>query len=272
MIHLQNELTDDDSASESENNRVSAATNGANAQVPAVLVESLLFSYVASKPIIEIKKWQLGKSEHVFLYGPSGCGKSTLLNLIAGILAPQEGKVSVLGTDIATLKTSKRDRFRAQNIGVVFQQFNLVPYLSVLDNILLAMHFANDTSAKTVAMKGDLTRQQRIAAMLHALQLPSDCILQKASELSVGQQQRVAIARALINKPDVLIVDEPTSALDAAAKDAFMQVLTDTAISSNAALIFVSHDQSLAKHFKRVESLTDINNIAAVMPEQENGA
>jgi putative ABC transport system ATP-binding protein len=132
------------------------------------------------------------------------------------------------------------------------------------------MHFANDDSDKTDAMKKESTKQQRIASMLRALQLPSDCILQKASELSVGQQQRVAIARALINKPDVLIVDEPTSALDAAAKDAFMQVLTDTAISSNAALIFVSHDQSLARHFQRIESLTDINHTATAMLEPES--
>lgn len=270
MNVLPNKFRGKDSASEPLNNPTYEASNAANAQVPAVLVESLLFSYVASKPIIDIKIWQLAKSEQVFLYGPSGCGKSTLLNLISGILSPQEGKVSVLGTDIASLKTSKRDRFRAQHIGVVFQQFNLVPYLSVLDNIQLAMHFANDESAKTDAVKKESTKQQRIVAMLRALQLPSDCILQKASELSVGQQQRVAIARALINKPDVLIVDEPTSALDAEAKDAFMQVLTDTAISSNAALIFVSHDHSLAKHFKRVESLTETNNTAAAMPESES--
>jgi putative ABC transport system ATP-binding protein len=268
---LPNEFRDDDSASESLNNRINEPTTAANAQVPAVLVEALLFSYVANKPIIDIKKWQLGKSEQVFLYGPSGCGKSTLLNLLSGILSPQKGKVSVLGTDITSLKTSKRDRFRAQHIGVVFQQFNLVPYLSVLDNIQLAMHFANDDSAKTGAAKKEPTTQQRIISMLQALQLPKDCIQQKASELSVGQQQRVAIARALINKPDVLIVDEPTSALDASAKDAFMQVLTETAISSNAALIFVSHDQSLARHFKRVESLTDINNTAVVAPELGSG-
>lgn len=270
MSILKNELTGDDAKSESQNHHINDLNNRNNAEVPAVVVESLLFSYVASKPIIDIKTWQLGKSEQVFLYGPSGCGKSTLLNLISGILSPQGGKVSVLGTDIASLKTSKRDRFRAQHIGVVFQQFNLVPYLSVLDNIQLAMHFANDDSDKTDAMKKESTKQQRIASMLRALQLPSDCILQKASELSVGQQQRVAIARALINKPDVLIVDEPTSALDAAAKDAFMQVLTDTAISSNAALIFVSHDQSLARHFQRIESLTDINHTATAMLEPES--
>jgi putative ABC transport system ATP-binding protein len=249
--------------------------NTFNEQSPAVLVESVMFSYVSGKPIIDMKKWRLNKSEQVFLYGPSGCGKSTLLNLLSGILDPQQGSVSILNTDITALKPSKRDRFRAQHIGVVFQQFNLVPYLSVLDNIRLAMHFANDgddkqSLDKQSKDKKSTTKQERIISMLQALELPRDCIQQKASELSVGQQQRVAIARALINKPDVLIVDEPTSALDASAKDAFMKVLIETATNSNAALIFVSHDQSLARHFKRIEALTDINESAALGPELDN--
>jgi putative ABC transport system ATP-binding protein len=233
------------------------------ALAPAVLVESLVFSYVCGKPVIDIKQWHLNKSEHVFLYGPSGCGKSTLLNLLSGILVPQQGTVNILNTDITSLKPSERDRFRAQHIGVVFQQFNLIPYLSVLDNIRLAMHFANNSAEQESTYTKKETKQERIVSMLQALQLPIDCIQQKAGELSVGQQQRVAIARALINKPDVLIVDEPTSALDASAKGAFMNVLIETATSSNAALIFVSHDQSLASHFNRVESLTDINGSPA---------
>jgi putative ABC transport system ATP-binding protein len=221
---------------------------------PAVKLDSIGFAYVKNTPIIDIPTWQLNKSEHVFLYGPSGCGKSTLLSLLAGILVPQQGCVSILGEDIARLKNSKRDRFRAQHIGVVFQQFNLVPYLSVLDNIQLAMHFADES--KSVSKRSN---RERILNMLQALQLPAHCIEQQASDLSVGQQQRVAIARALINQPDVLIVDEPTSALDASAKDAFMNVLIESATKSQAALIFVSHDLDLAKHFTRVESLLDIN-------------
>jgi putative ABC transport system ATP-binding protein len=241
-----------------------------SAFAPAVLVDSLVFSYIRGKPIIDIKQWHLNKSEHVFLYGPSGCGKSTLLNLLSGILAPQQGTVNILNADITALKPSKRDRFRAQHIGVVFQQFNLIPYLSVLDNIRLAMHFANDNSDKDSVYKKYTRTQERIVLMLQALQLPVNCIQQKTSELSVGQQQRVAIARALINKPDVLIVDEPTSALDASAKDAFMKVLIETATSSHAALIFVSHDQTLASHFKRVESLTDINGRSALVNQLDS--
>lgn len=276
MSNLPNEVGADGSTQPSKK----PMENTFNEQSPAVLVESVMFSYVSGKPIIDIKKWRLNKSEQVFLYGPSGCGKSTLLNLLSGILDPQQGSVSILNTDITALKPSKRDRFRAQHIGVVFQQFNLVPYLSVLDNIRLAMHFANDgddiqstdkqSTDKKSTDKKSTSKQERIISMLHALQLPTDCIQQKASELSVGQQQRVAIARALINKPDVLIVDEPTSSLDASAKDAFMKVLIETATNSNAALIFVSHDQSLARNFKRIEALTDINESAALGPELDN--
>ncbi|MFT6328670.1 MAG: putative ABC transport system ATP-binding protein [Bermanella sp.] len=266
MSNLLNEVGADGSTQPSKN----PVNTLFNEQSPAVLVESVVFSYVSGKRIIDIKKWRLNKSEHVFLYGPSGCGKSTLLNLFSGILTPQQGSVSILNTDITGLKPSKRDCFRAQHIGVVFQQFNLVPYLSVLDNIRLAMHFANDGADKQSTDKKSTTKQERIISMLQALQLPIDCIQRKASELSVGQQQRVAIARALINKPDVLIVDEPTSALDASAKDAFMKVLIETAKSSNAALIFVSHDQSLASHFKRIEALFDINDSAALGPELDS--
>lgn len=235
----------------------------ANQDTPAILLKSVEFAYKQSKPVIDIQAWHLAKSEHVFLYGPSGCGKSTLLSLLCGILKPEQGNISVLGTDITHLKNSQKDRFRAQHIGVVFQQFNLVPYLSVLDNIQLAMYFASNSKLTTSEAK------DRIVSMLSALHLPADCVMQKASELSVGQQQRVAIARALINKPDVLIVDEPTSALDASAKEAFMKVLINTARSSKAALIFVSHDQSLAQHFTRVESLTDINQIKSASDDMD---
>ncbi|MFT5277502.1 MAG: putative ABC transport system ATP-binding protein [Glaciecola sp.] len=219
----------------------------------AIFIRNLRFAYNKSMPIIDIVDWQVAKSDHVFLYGPSGCGKSTLLSLLCGILSPSEGTIDILNTDITALKASKRDQFRAKNIGVVFQQFNLVPYLSVHDNIQLAMHFANNNVDKEEAFK-------RITGLLQALQLPNETLQQKASELSVGQQQRVAIARALVNQPKLLIVDEPTSALDASAKDAFMKVLIQTANQAKAALIFVSHDKSLASHFHRVESLAQMNN------------
>jgi len=231
---------------------------------PVIQIDSLHFAYSSNAPVIAVQHWQVAQAEHVFLYGPSGCGNSTFLKLLSGIISPQQGKIHILGTDITCLKPSQRDRFRAQHIGVVFQQFNLVPYLSVFDNICLAMYFAGDVKDKKgneSSSSQQLTARERVQAMLMALQLPPQCIEQKASELSVGQQQRIAIARALINQPDILIVDEATSALDDSAKDAFMKVLIETASLSQAALVFVSHDQQLAKHFDRVESLHDINSV-----------
>lgn len=222
----------------------------------AISVDKVGFQYTADKPVINIPTWHLQQSEHVFLQGPSGCGKSTFLSLLCGILLPQQGSINILDTDITQLKASKRDRFRAQHIGVVFQQFNLVPYLSILDNIQLAMYFAGSKVSVQVAT-------QNIHSLLDALQLPTCMLAEKARDLSVGQQQRVAIARALINRPELLIVDEPTSALDAAAKDAFMQILIETAKQSEAALVFVSHDKALASHFDRIEALPDINSLCA---------
>jgi putative ABC transport system ATP-binding protein len=220
----------------------------------AISIKNIRFSYAEGVPVIRIQEWQLRKLERVFLYGPSGCGKSTFLSLLLGILIPSEGEIDILNTNVTVLKPGKRDQFRAKNIGVVFQQFNLVPYLSVLDNIQLAMHFANNKVDHKEAI-------QRITMLLHTLQLPNDTLQKKARELSVGQQQRVAIARALVNQPQLLIVDEPTSALDASAKAAFMKVLIETTKQVQAALLFVSHDQSLASHFDRVESMQQINDV-----------
>ena len=220
----------------------------------AIQVENLKFAYLPNKPILNIEKWQVNAGESVFLLGPSGCGKSTFLNLLSGLLSPSSGTININGEALSALSASKRDKFRAENIGVVLQQFNLVPYLSVIDNIKLASHFSVNKKEGT-----SQSLEQRATALLLQLQLPDSILLSKASELSVGQQQRVAIARALINEPKLIIVDEPTSALDADATDAFMSLLIDLTKKLSAALVFVSHDHALAAHFDRVESLPQLN-------------
>ena len=224
----------------------------------AIQVENLKFAYLPNKPILNIEKWQVNAGESVFLLGPSGCGKSTFLNLLSGLLSPSSGTININGEALSALSASKRDKFRAENIGVVLQQFNLVPYLSVMDNIKLASHFC---AIKKEGKKegASLSLEQRAIALLLQLQLPDSILLSKASELSVGQQQRVAIARALINEPKLIIVDEPTSALDADATDAFMSLLIDLTKKLSAALVFVSHDHARASHFDRVESLPQLN-------------
>lgn len=222
---------------------------------PAVSVQALRFNYGRRDPtVLDIPAWEVEQGAHVFLQGPSGSGKSTLLNLLAGVLLPASGEVEVLGQNLAQLSNRRRDRFRAAHIGFVFQQFNLVPYLSVADNILLAAHF--NKAAGTAA-------HSRMQQLLQTLGLDEHLLNKQAAQLSVGQQQRVAIARALVNDPEILVVDEPTSALDSDARDAFMRLLLRISEQGKKTLLFVSHDQSLAHHFSIKLDLKQINRAAA---------
>ena len=198
----------------------------------------------------------------MFLYGPSGCGKSTLLGLLAGVLVPSSGRVSLLGTDWAAMSGARRDAFRADHVGYIFQQFNLLPYLSVLDNVLLPCRF----SARRAARAGATTRAAE--SLLARVGLPRPLWSRPAAMLSVGQQQRVAAARALIGTPELAIADEPTSALDAPLRDGFMDLLLGECRAAGSTLVFVSHDERLASRFDRQLSLASINRAAT--PEHAN--
>ncbi|GAC13058.1 ABC transporter ATP-binding protein [Aliiglaciecola lipolytica] len=204
---------------------------------------------------IKINNWQVSTGQTIFVSGDSGSGKSTLLNLICGTLTPTTGTISILGQRFSTLSEQKRDRFRAQHIGVVFQQFNLIPYLTVKQNIDVAAYFGKGRKATSSKEIDDLCQQ---------LNLATELLERPASQLSVGQQQRVAIARALINRPELLIVDEPTSALDASARDGFIQLLLNCVQQYEFTLIFVSHDLSLASHFEQHIKIADINEVLEV--------
>lgn len=203
-----------------------------------------------SSPTIDIKKWHIDKGQSVFLYGRSGSGKSTLLNIIAGILEPQQGVVNILGQDIVRLKQADRDRFRARHIGFIFQQFNLIPYLSVADNIQLSQTFS------TVKKNEDQMRK-----LVEQLSLSKSLLLRKANQLSVGQQQRVAVARALYHQPEIIIADEPTSALDTEKRDEFIHLLLQQAKKHNSTVLFVSHDKSLASYFDQTIDLQRLNKV-----------
>jgi putative ABC transport system ATP-binding protein len=219
----------------------------------SVILNNLHFSYPGSRlATLEIDHWAVNSGEAVFLQGQSGTGKSTLLNLISGVLSGATGEVSVLGQRLDAMSSSQRDRFRADHIGYVFQQFNLVPYLDALDNIRLANRFSSRKQSPERPLA-------EIQALLEDLQLSEADWSKPASRLSIGQQQRVAIARALVNQPEVLIADEPTSSLDQENRDNFMQVLMERVERDRITLIFVSHDRTLEHHFKRVERLSDIN-------------
>ena len=189
---------------------------------------------------LHFTQWTVELGQQIFLYGDSGSGKSTLLNLLSGILAPQQGSIKLFGTEMSDLSNSGRDRFRAENIGVVFQQFNLIPYLSVEKNIELAVYLAKSS-------KHQLT--QALPTLMSALKLPNSILHTPVSSLSVGQQQRVAIMRAFINSPKLLLIDEPTSALDHSAKNAFMTLLLEMCQIHNTTMVFVSHDTDLESFF-----------------------
>ncbi|EOX0969681.1 ABC transporter ATP-binding protein [Vibrio parahaemolyticus] len=209
--------------------------------------------------VIKIPDLQIATGEHVFIKGPSGCGKSTLLALLTGINTLSSGSLSVLNTNLATLSSSRRDRFRADHIGYIFQQFNLLPYLNVIDNVLLPCQFSKVRRDRVApnASKAELLSQA--TTLLEQLHLPTNLHSRPVSELSIGQQQRVAAARALIGHPALVIADEPTSALDHDNRMAFIELLMEQANQANATLIFVSHDPTLESLFDRTINLPEIN-------------
>ena len=208
---------------------------------------------------VDISNLTINHGESLFIYGPSGSGKTTLLNLITGVLLPRQGEINVLGNDLTKQKQAERDRFRVDHFGIIFQQFNLIPYLSVVENITLPCRFSERRKLRLeVEHKTEKDECQRLLA---ALGLTDTAIAQRnVTELSTGQQQRVAAARALIGSPEIIIADEPTSSLDADAKQGFLKLLFQEASKSNSSLVFVSHDRSLSNEFDRIVSFAEINN------------
>jgi putative ABC transport system ATP-binding protein len=234
-------------------------------------VRDLRFAWPgAAADCVAIDRLQVARGEAVFLHGPSGCGKSTLLSLLAGVLVPRSGAVALAGQDWRTLSAARRDAFRADHVGYIFQQFNLLPYLSALDNVLLGCRFSRLRAARAAAQTSTPAAQAR--TLLMHMGLPEVLWQRGALELSVGQQQRVAAARALIGRPALVIADEPTSALDAALRDGFMQLLLRECRASDSTLVFVSHDERLAARFDRALSLPSINAAAAEMSRAERSA
>lgn len=205
---------------------------------------------------LEIPSLTIQHGEHLFIKGPSGCGKSTLLGLLTGINTATSGQVSVLGENLSDMSGSQRDKFRANHIGYIFQQFNLLPYLSVIENVVLPCQFS---ALRKQSVEGDLYSNAR--HLLDKLRLPSELLDKPVVELSIGQQQRVAAARALIGKPKVIIADEPTSSLDYDNRTAFIELLLDQVKQANSTLLFVSHDPTLEPLFNRTIDLQQLNHV-----------
>ena len=198
-------------------------------------------------PNLEIKK-----GEKVLLLGESGSGKTTLLSLMCGFLNPLSGNISINGNTINQLSSKTRDEYRADNIGIIFQQFNLLPYANVVDNVLLPLYFSK------VRSNNVSNKKEKVIELFKQLRLPDDIAQFRASSLSMGQQQRVAVARALIGNPSLIIADEPTSSLDADAQKIFLNLMFEQISENNSTLLMVSHDKSLSNQFDR---LIDINEI-----------
>jgi putative ABC transport system ATP-binding protein len=220
---------------------------------PVVRVEDLSFRWTAGAAFrLDVPRFEVAGGERVFLYGPSGAGKSTLLALLAGVLSPLAGRIRVLGRELTQLGSAARDRFRGDHIGFLFQQFNLIPYLSVTENVLLPCRFSQRRRSRAAGPRGARREAERL---LERLDMAAELWSRPATALSVGQQQRVAAARALIGKPELVIADEPTSSLDAERQAAFLDLLRKECAEAGAALLFVSHDLRLAGRFDRTLAL-----------------
>jgi len=219
---------------------------------PAVIsLDEVRFSYSAhGHPAdgfgIAVGSMRISAGERVAIIGPSGSGKTTLLHLIAGVLRPHSGRVEVLGTDISTLPDAKRRAMRLERIGMIFQEFELLEYLTALENITLSARLGPslpNTRGMPVAARA--LELARIAGVEHVLH-------RKPRALSQGERQRIAICRALVTSPGVLLCDEPTGNLDPANTRAILHMLTDRASIGNASVIMVTHNHQSLDRFDRV--------------------
>lgn len=226
-------------------------------------LEDVSFRWMAGQEFcLDIAHFSVNSGERVFLHGPSGSGKSTLLALLGGVLTSAHGVVRVLNTNLSLLSASARDRFRVDHIGFIFQQFNLIPYLSVIENVLLPCRFSMRRRIRaTVVSSEDRDEAHRL---LEYLGIEKALWHRQSITLSVGQQQRVAAARALIGRPEIIIADEPTSSLDAARQNDFLDLLLKECQIAKSTLLFVSHDLRLATRFSRNIALLDLNLNSAV--------
>jgi putative ABC transport system ATP-binding protein len=228
---------------------------------PSIHLRDLRFGWTRDTTFLDIAELRVAQGERLFLQGPSGSGKSTLLSLLGGVLLPQAGTISVLGTDITALSGRARDRFRADHVGFIFQQFNLLPFLDVIDNVLLPCRFSPRRAERACTAAASQVAEAHLLLLALGLD-PAEVRGRSVRELSVGQQQRVAAARALIGAPEILIVDEPTSALDEDARTVFLALLVAQCHRYRSTLVFVSHDSTLASLFDRRIRIADISRTA----------
>jgi putative ABC transport system ATP-binding protein len=204
-------------------------------------------------PVLDVEHLELAAASCMVITGRSGSGKTTLLNLVAGVSVPTGGTIVVHGTEITALPESQRDRFRSEQIGYVFQTFNLLPAFSALENVMLAMMFA-----RTIPRR---QQRARASALLGRLGLGAR-LAHKPAQLSRGEQQRVAIARALANDPPLILADEPCSSLDASTAREVLAVFLAVCRGEGKALLIVSHDEVVLGTGDRLLDMADVNTPA----------
>ena len=222
-------------------------------------VSDLRFRWpAAQQDLLHIPSFGIAPGERVFLQGASGSGKSSLLALLGGVSRPQAGTVTLMGQTISALPQKRVDALRADHIGFVFQMFNLVPYLSAQQNVVLPCQFS--ASRRSRIREAGNTVAAEATRLLSALELADAD--RAISGLSIGQQQRVAVARALIGAPELLIADEPTSALDEGTRERFLELLFAECAARHTAVLLVSHDARMGPLFDRQLELSELNQAA----------
>ena len=227
-------------------------------EAEAIHLRNAVFGYDPRKPVLQIDELAVKAGKRVFLYGPSGSGKTTLLGLITGVLQPQKGSCMVLGKELTTMSMSARDQHRGAHMGYIFQSFNLIPYLTVRQNVALPCQ-AHERRRKNIVTG---TVDDEVERLVRRLGL-EPYLDRNVKKLSTGQQQRVAIARAVIGRPSLVIADEPTSSLDSDRRQDFLELLFEVCDEARATLVFVSHDRSLAERFDESIALNEINRVYA---------
>jgi putative ABC transport system ATP-binding protein len=234
--------------------------------VQSVDLAGVKFQWRADQPLVlDIPVLSIGAGECVFVSGPSGSGKTTLLNLLGGVAVPQVGTVTIGDTRLDILSATARDSFRADHIGFIFQSFNLVPYLSLTENVMLPSRFSKVRCNRAIERSGSVAEDAR--RLLSHMGLEVESLSGRAvADLSIGQQQRVAAARALIGGPSLVIADEPTSSLDEETKKMFLDLVFSEIDSEGQTLIFVSHDRRMERLFDRHIALSDVNLAACDGP------
>ncbi len=207
------------------------------------------FLKLGPKTSFYCEKFYAEPKSKVALWGPSGCGKSTLLNIISGLLRPDRGTVIVNGVDITKLSESQLDHFRGENIGFIFQTFNLLPPFSALQNVVIGMRFSS-TVPSSIWNKTAKSLLERVGL--------GNKLSNKPSQLSVGEQQRVAIARAVANKQKIIVADEPTGSLDPKTANKVLELLLELSDEHGVTLLLVTHDKSIADRFPIIYNCSNL--------------